>query len=479
MADFILLLLCSFLWPCLTVSIAVGSLNTSNSIRDGDTLVSPGGVFELGFFTPGSSSRRYLGIWYSNSVTSVPWVANREVPLNDTSGVVEVTDQGILVLLDGNRSIVWSSNASRPVRSPVVQLLDSGNLVVKDELGRNPGNFIWQSFDYPGNTFIAGMKIGRDFRTGLDRYLSSWKAPDDPSVGKFTYRFELGGFPEIVVREGSTVRFRSGPFNGERLSGLLEMKENPMYTYDFVFNDKEVYLTFIARNNSTLLRGVLSNENGAIVPFSWLDSDRGWIQNLPLYVDNCDKYALCGANGICDNNRSPVCSCMPGFVPRTLSEWEATPGTGGCVRKTELNCTGPTGDCGFIQVSAVKVPETKHSWYNYSLSLEECKNICLADCACMAYANLDITNGGSGCLHWYNDLMDSRYISDSGQDIYVKVAASELGWLTPPSDGSASDYQNHKEDLELPIFDLTDITCATNNFSTKNILGEGGFGKAA
>ncbi|KAK9016793.1 hypothetical protein V6N11_079286 [Hibiscus sabdariffa] len=426
MADFILLLLCSFLWPCLTVSIAVGSLNTSNSIRDGDTLVSPGGVFELGFFTPGSSSRRYLGIWYSNSVTSVPWVANREVPLNDTSGVVEVTDQGILVLLDGNRSIVWSSNASRPVRSPVVQLLDSGNLVVKDELGRNPGNFIWQSFDYPGNTFIAGMKIGRDFRTGLDRYLSSWKAPDDPSVGKFTYRFELGGFPEIVVREGSTVRFRSGPFNGERLSGLLEMKENPMYTYDFVFNDKEVYLTFIARNNSTLLRGVLSNENGAIVPFSWLDSDRGWIQNLPLYVDNCDKYALCGANGICDNNRSPVCSCMPGFVPRTLSEWEATPGTGGCVRKTELNCTGPTGDCGFIQVSAVKVPETKHSWYNYSLSLEECKNICLADCACMAYANLDITNGGSGCLHWYNDLMDSRYISDSGQDIYVKVAASEL-----------------------------------------------------
>ncbi|KAK8973519.1 hypothetical protein V6N11_030709 [Hibiscus sabdariffa] len=298
MADFFLLLLCSFLWPCLTVSIALGSLNTSNSIRDGDTLVSPGGVFELGFFTPGSSSRRYLGIWYSNSVTSVPWVANREVPLNDTSGVVEVTDQGILVLLDGNRSIVWSSNASRPVRSPVVQLLDSGNLVVKDELDRNPGNFIWQSFDYSGNTFLAGMKIGRDFRAGLDRYLSSWKAPDDPSVGKFTYR------------------------------------------------------------------GVLSSENGAIVPFSWIDSDRGWIQNLPLYVDNCDKYALCGANGICDNNMSPVCSCMPGFVPSSLSEWEATPGTGCCVRKTELNCTGPTGDCGFIQVSAVKIKtgseETEH-----------------------------------------------------------------------------------------------------------------------
>ncbi|KAE8674446.1 Serine/threonine kinase [Hibiscus syriacus] len=519
MAEFILLLLCSFLWAYLTVSIAVESLNTSISIRDGDTLVSAGGVFELGFFRTGSSSRRYLGIWYTNSVTSVPWVANREVPLNDTSGVVEVTNQGTLVLLDGNRSIIWSSNVSRPVRNPVVQLLDSGNLVVKDELDSNPGNFIWQSFDYPGNTFIAGMKIGRDLRTGLDRYLSSWKTHDDPSAGKFTYQFELGGFPEIVVREGSTIRFRSGPYNGERLSGLLEMKENPMYTYDFVFNDNEVYLTFIPRNNSILLRGVLSSENGAIEPFSWIDPNRGWIRNLPLYVDNCDRYALCGANGICDNNRSPVCSCMRGFVPRSSSEWEATPGTGGCVRKTQLNCSG---DYGFIQVSAVKVPETKHSWYNYSLNLEECKNICLANCSCTAYANLNITNGGSGCLLWFNDLIDTRYITDSGQDIYVKVAASELdqnviernkarsnanitiiaatsssgvliagltlvvflrrkknrkkGLMTPPSDGGAYDYQTHEEDLELPVFDLRSIIRATSNFSIKNILGEGGFG---
>ena len=33
-----------------------------------------------------------------------------------------------------------------------------------------------------------------------------------------------------------------------------------------------------------------------------------------------------------------------------------------------------------------------------------------------------------------------------------------------------------KEDIELPVFDLTTIANATDNFSRKNKLGEGGFG---
>ncbi|KAK9005026.1 hypothetical protein V6N11_042474 [Hibiscus sabdariffa] len=35
-------------------------------------------------------------------------------------------------------------------------------------------------------------------------------------------------------------------------------------------------------------------------------------------------------------------------------------------------------------------------------------------------------NGGSGCLLWFTDLIDMRYITNSGQVIYAKVAASEL-----------------------------------------------------
>ncbi|KAF5175341.1 S-receptor-like serine/threonine-protein kinase [Thalictrum thalictroides] len=36
--------------------------------------------------------------------------------------------------------------------------------------------------------------------------------------------------------------------------------------------------------------------------------------------------------------------------------------------------------------------------------------------------------------------------------------------------------QSEKDDFELPIYDIVTITNATNNFSEKDKLGEGGFG---
>ncbi|KAJ0489444.1 putative bulb-type lectin domain-containing protein [Helianthus annuus] len=68
----------------------------------------------------------------------------------------------------------------------VVQLLDTGNLVVW-----NRNRMIWQSFDYPGDTFLPGMKFGKDLVTGLQRSLTSWKSPDDPSVGVYCHTSKI------------------------------------------------------------------------------------------------------------------------------------------------------------------------------------------------------------------------------------------------------------------------------------------------
>jgi len=45
----------------------------------------------------------------------------------------------------------------------------------------------------------------------------------------------------------------------------------------------------------------------------------------------------------------------------------------------------------------------------------------------MAYSNLDVRNGGSGCLLWFDELVDMREVSENGQDIYIRMASSELG----------------------------------------------------
>ena len=36
--------------------------------------------------------------------------------------------------------------------------------------------------------------------------------------------------------------------------------------------------------------------------------------------------------------------------------------------------------------------------------------------------------------------------------------------------------EHQEEELDLPLFDMATLSSATNNFSTNNILGKGGFG---
>ncbi|KAK4852040.1 hypothetical protein QYF36_020558 [Acer negundo] len=52
-------------------------------MRDGETLVSADQGFELGFFSPGTSRSRYLGIWYKKvAPKTTAWVANRDTPIS-------------------------------------------------------------------------------------------------------------------------------------------------------------------------------------------------------------------------------------------------------------------------------------------------------------------------------------------------------------------------------------------------------------
>ena len=115
----------------LRTSITLDTITPTQSIRDGDTLASAGRRFQMGFFSPDNSKSRYVGIWYTVSSGTVVWVANRDTPLNDHSRFSKVT-VGVVILLNRTNSTVWSSNTSRAAENPVLQLLDNGNLVVKD-----------------------------------------------------------------------------------------------------------------------------------------------------------------------------------------------------------------------------------------------------------------------------------------------------------------------------------------------------------
>ncbi|KAK3228030.1 hypothetical protein Dsin_007892 [Dipteronia sinensis] len=95
-------------------------------------------VYSFLFFILGTSAAL-------DTITLLAWVANRETSLTDHSGFLNVTQQGILVLLDG-------------------------------------------------------MKLGRNFFTGLDKNLSSWKSLEDPAPGQISQWIDPHGFPQLMSR---------------------------------------------------------------------------------------------------------------------------------------------------------------------------------------------------------------------------------------------------------------------------------------
>ncbi|XP_022862103.1 G-type lectin S-receptor-like serine/threonine-protein kinase At4g27290 [Olea europaea var. sylvestris] len=104
-------------------------------------------------------------MWYKKiPAKTVVWVANREIPLTNKSGVLKVIEPGLLVLLNDTN----------------------------------------------------GRKLGWNFITGLEVYPSSWKSNKDPISGDFTYHCDPTGYPQT----GSVELYRTGPWNGLRFSGI-------------------------------------------------------------------------------------------------------------------------------------------------------------------------------------------------------------------------------------------------------------------
>ncbi|XP_027355265.1 G-type lectin S-receptor-like serine/threonine-protein kinase At4g27290 [Abrus precatorius] len=406
----------------MTITTSLDSIAPGQSIRYGETLVSAAGAFELGFFNPGTSGRLYVGVWYKDSPSTVVWVANREAPLNNASGVLQVNDQGLLVLLDATKRTVWSSNTSSISKNPIAQLLDTGNLVVRNGHGNNMDNLLWQSFDYPCDTLLPGMKLGWNLVTGVEWFLSSWKSAEDPGHGDNTIKIDIQGYPQSFQLKGNTIKYRAGHWNGLTFTGYPFGRPNSIFNYEFVFNDKELYYEDELLNRSVFTRYVISNL-GVGQRFVWTSQTSSWEVMSVAIADQCQNYAFCGTYSICNIFNIPVCACLKGFVPKHPEEWNVSYWSSGCIKRIPLECNNNDG---FQKYTGLKLPDTSSSQYNKTMNLTECQKSCLLNCSCTAYASLDIRNGGSGCLLWFDGLLDIMQFAEGGQDLYIRVPASEL-----------------------------------------------------
>ncbi|KAJ0874199.1 putative protein kinase RLK-Pelle-DLSV family [Helianthus annuus] len=512
------------LFVSITCSYAADTISANQTVRYNQTIVSQQEIFELGFFRPGKSRNLYVGIWYKKTLNqTVVWVANRNTPLTDTSSDLTLTDQGILVIRNTTTgTVIWSSAnlPTKSVRNPIGQLLDTGNFVIYEEGDINRENPIWQSFDFLQHTLLPGMKLGWNLVKGTESHLTSWKSEDDPALGDFSYSIDARGYPQAIITEGQELVYRQGPWNGLRYTGSPNLRPNWFYNYTFVLNKREIYYQYYLVNDSVFTRLVLQ-PTGRLERLLLINTNQEWSVYLSRPNDRCDQYGLCGPFGSCNIDKSPVCECLKRFEPTSPDQWRTTDWSQGCRHTIPLDCDPGEG---FNKYSNLKLPDTRGSWYDQTMTLEECRNMCKSNCSCTAYTNSNISGTGSGCLLWFGGLIDIRTFVGNGDTLYIRVSASELDstenarsssegrisvrvivpvalvvlvmlvsiWLyyryhrkkqqpqvTPENEVGLQDPENisdDNEDLELPLYSLSTILHATNNFSFNNKLGEGGFG---
>nr|CAD1841166.1 unnamed protein product [Ananas comosus var. bracteatus] len=110
---------------------------------------------------------------------------------------LSISDDGNLILLSKDGSLIWSTNVTSPAasNSTVAVLLDSGNLVLRD--GLNSSNVLWQSFDHPSDTWLPGAPLGFDRSTGNHIFLTSFYV--DPSYYS-SLDVETVGSPQFVLQ---------------------------------------------------------------------------------------------------------------------------------------------------------------------------------------------------------------------------------------------------------------------------------------
>ncbi|XP_065859649.1 G-type lectin S-receptor-like serine/threonine-protein kinase SD2-2 [Euphorbia lathyris] len=468
------------------------------------TISSENRTFQMGFFSPNGGSKWYLGVWYSSTPTpTYVWVANREKPVTNLgSSAVEITDSGKLAIMasesESPSSVIWESTNTD--KATEFRFLDSGNLVLLS----SSGSLLWQSFDYPTDTWLPGMNITKY------QSLTSWRSSVDPSPGFYSLRLNPREYNEFELVYNSSIGYwRTGNWTGTTFAGVPEM--GMKYIYNFHFNDPytpaaSFWYTVVPLDTS--LKPPLTrfhvDSDGQLKQFTWAAQVGSWNMFWSQPEDPCKVHRLCGDLGVCkSNNDETNCFCLSGFKPISDSDWELGDYSAGCGRVDRNSC-GKTD--GFMVIGAVEYEGA--GTMSFQGNRRVCQRSCLGNCSCIGLFHDDKTNL---CKNLYGSLFNLRNFSSNGiyedkdslflrvpnkkkesseskyvligiivGSIAILILSLAIGILLIMQIRRRKNKGNEKGEekdfpmLNLKVFTYKKLYSATQGFSDK--LGHGGFG---
>ncbi|XP_074369221.1 G-type lectin S-receptor-like serine/threonine-protein kinase At2g19130 [Apium graveolens] len=470
--------------------ITIGQTLTGN-----ETILSENGTFELGFFTPGKSQNYYIGIWYKSFANkTVVWVANRNHPVsNPYNSELKLLPNGNLVLLDESKIQIWSSNSTAEKdNSTSAILFDNGNFVTRDN--QDFSNIIWQSFDYPTDTWLpGGGKVGYNKIKKEKISLSPWKNAEDPAPSVFSLEVEPNGTSHNLIYNRTIQYWSTGEWTGTNFVYVPEIDRNSyIKNLKYISNVNESKFTYDIGFPKILTRFMI-DVTGQLRQFIFREGQ--WVA-FWARPGQCDVLKFCGAFGTCNELKEPHCNCLQEYEPKVTMNWALGDYTDGCIRRSSFKCGVGQGEDTFLSIKNMRF-SFKDTGDVHSLDVDsdkECKSACLRNCSCTGY----VFDGGK-CVVWNGEVYNFQELAsdDSRGGVFrIRITKSRksrknIVWIVVGAIGGSfsllgmvailvlwlrkrkvGEYDGKAGDLML--FKYKDIRKSTNDFSEK--LGEGGFG---
>ncbi|KAL4292031.1 hypothetical protein GQ457_14G006060 [Hibiscus cannabinus] len=429
------------------------TITQGQQLKHDQQLVSTSGMFKLGFKSVYKDSS-YLGTWYNGEDDTLLWVANRNAPIFGGTGVLEIDDRGSLKIgQPGYPVVLYLYTVEEPCNTSAT-LEDSGNFVLH-ELNRDGSvnRVLWESFDYPTDTLLPGMKLGINSKTGLNWSLTSWRSDKCPATGSFSLGLDPSDSSQWVIWWRGDAYWKSGSFRHGFLDDFLSYSS---YDLVYVTNENETYFNYTVKKAVTIFPRLKLNSEGGLVSYM-ADSVASQV--------SCTKNMSRG----CSKQNIPACS-------RSL---------GSNVFQQHV---------GFMSNTGFKFSETDN------LSLIDCQAKCLNDCSCVAYASKN--DDGTGCEIWSTGVSFTESSTRDDRpdnvkrDIFILKPRENKWWtwliavlgglmIVPPvcaicytiwKNGERRGHKGDGHDNWLDVFSFESIAAATNCFAVGNKLGAGGFG---
>ncbi|KAK2357849.1 G-type lectin S-receptor serine/threonine-protein kinase LECRK1 [Trifolium repens] len=269
----------------------IEATNTTNEKHDSSSIIGLGsllypkgknsswpsssGHFAFGFYPKGSGFA--VGIWLvgpSDNTTTVVWTANRDAPAVSSKSMLNLTEQGLLLLqnemgdpplyiIDLSR---YGSDSNSYITGLVsrASMLDSGNFVLYDE----HSNVIWQSFGDPTDTILGGQN--------LTNYLVSSMSKSDHSSGRFYLGRQSDGnvaaYPFYSFRSDEDAYWDSNYTSyGHQYQKLsLSIQGSLCLTNSETRSCKDLYCRRLVSSSSSLTTDSENNGRVSACPSGWI-----------------------------------------------------------------------------------------------------------------------------------------------------------------------------------------------------------------